>query len=246
MTDRYPIPEFLRQPKPFVRAPIERPILFSSAMIRALLAGTKSQTRRVVKPIGNDGGFVLLDHGSGWWPYRSDDGESQVVNGGDEIPHRCPYGRAGDRLYVRENAWQRPERTPKMMREGADTWPPFIYDADYAPAGLPWEERDNLKTWGWKRRPSIHLPRKGSRILLEIESVRVERLQDISEADALAEGVTEGAGDFAGCFSVPCTQAMSGTTAKECYARLWDEINGAGSWAANPWVWCVSFRRITP
>jgi hypothetical protein len=130
-----------------------------------------------------------------------------------------------------------------MMREGADTWPPFIYDADY-PAGIPWEERDNLKTWGWKRRPSIHLPRKGSRILLEITAVRVERLHEISEADARAEGVIEGAGDFAGCFSVPGTQAMSGTTAKECYARLWDEINGAGSWAANPFCWVIEFRRL--
>jgi hypothetical protein len=192
-------------------------------MIRALLAGTKTQTRRIVKPK--------------WTIYPASDPRMTKWSPAN------PYGQPGDKLYVRENAWQRPERTQKMMREGADTWPPFIYDADY-PAGIPWEERDNLKTWGWKRRPSIHLPRKGSRILLEITAVRVERLHEISEADARAEGVIEGAGDFAGCFSVPGTQAMSGTTAKECYARLWDEINGAGSWAANPFCWVIEFRRL--
>lgn len=142
-----------------------------------------------------------------------------------------------------------------MMREGADTWPPFIYDADYAPAGLPWEERDNLKTWGWKRRPSIHLPRKGSRILLEIESVRVERLQAISEEDAIAEGIDELSAifrvrrwrDYAQRSSEGDLGEVDGfTRAAASYSTLWESINGAGSWAANPWVWCVSFRRITP
>ena len=213
-----------------------RPILFSGPMIQALLAGTKTQTRRMLKKrqpefVDFRGQFGLRN-GAGIWAL---DHEYTL--------EQCPYGTSGGRLYVHETAWERPERTQQMMREGADTWPPFIYDADY-PAGIPWEERDNLKTWGWKRRPSIHLPRKGSRILLEITAVRVERLHEISEADARAEGVIEGAGDFAGCFSVPGTQAMSGTTAKECYARLWDEINGAGSWAANPFCWVIEFRRL--
>lgn len=248
MTDRYPIPEFLRQPKPFVRAPIERPILFSSPMVRALLAGTKTQTRRMVKPVGNDGGFVLLDHGSGWWPYRSDDGESQVVNGCDEIPHACRYGRAGDRLWVRE-AWASIDKDYKPADLAQAT--ALVYRADglKVPNQKCREIRatfaDRCRVRGAiKWRPSIHMPRIASRLDLEIESVRVKRLQDISEADARAEGVIEGAGDFAGCFSVPGTQAMSGTTAKECYARLWDDINGESAWSMNPFIWVIEFRRL--
>jgi hypothetical protein len=237
MTDRYPIPDFLHRQPPQAAEPKERPILFSSPMVRAILAGTKTQTRRYL--------YTMRKF------YRT-----SCFHRDDPMPRELPpvgqcwtltdwrRVKSGDRLYVRENAWQRPERTQKMMREGADTWPPFIYDADY-PVGLPWEEIDNLKTWEWKRRPSIHLPRRGSRILLEIVDVRVERLQDISEADALAEGITEGTSDFAGCFSSG-TPAMSGTTAKECYARLWDEINGKGAWKRNDFVWVISFRKVKP
>ena len=87
------------------------------------------------------------------------------------------------------------------------------------------------------------MPRRVSRITLEIVAVRVERLQDISESDAIAEGIHAGSGDFSGCYW--CGESMSGTTAKECYARLWDSINGPGSWAANPWVWAIEFRRVT-
>ena len=221
MNDRYPVPDFLRQPKPFVRAPIERPILFSAPMVRAMLAGAKTQTRRLYKnrkhpDFGCDMAGCELAR------------EQQHV-----IDRICPYGRPGDRLWVRE-AWAQ----PTTLDPG-----PTLYRADY-PACVPphFENVPPADQVKWK--PSIHMRRADSRILLEITAVRVERLNEISEADALAEGVIEGTGDFAGCFSVPSTQAMSGTTAKECYARLWDDINGAGSWAANPWVWCVSFRRI--
>src|SRR5205085_1532348 len=105
---------------------------------------------------------------------------------GLEHPYTCPYGQAGDRLWVRENGWERPERTPKLMREGADTWEPFYYDAD----GISWQEAADFKAWGFKRRPSIHMPRAACRILLEVASVRVEPLLEISEQDALAEGIT--------------------------------------------------------
>ena len=198
----------------------ERPILFSAPMVRAILAGSKTQTRRAVKGNAlnwlNDVGFT-----------------PEFVAMPEN--HQCPYGQPGDRLWVRE-AFSGPrceeEFPPRSWYEADNIW----YWADGNPDAGDWT----------RPRPSIHMPRWASRILLEITAVRVERLQAISETDALAEGVIEGNGDFSGCFSVPGTQAMSGTTAKECYARLWDQINGAGSWAANPWVWVVEFRRVTP
>jgi hypothetical protein len=158
------------------------------------------------------------------------------------IDRICPYGQPGDRLWVRE-------ATINVEEHG------YV-----GPVYIASEEGEHCLSWGLgppddvteiephelRKRPSIHMPRSMSRILLEITAVRVERLNEISEADARAEGVTEGAGDFAGCFSVPGTQAMSGTTAKECYARLWESINGAGSWAANPFCWVIEFRRIAP
>lgn len=172
----------------------ERPILFTAQMVLALLASTKTQTRRIAKP-------------------------------GDRIP-AAAAGKVrfekGDRLWVRETGWQRPERTPKMMREGADTWAPYYFDAD----GLTEADHEQFKSWGFKRRPSIFMPRWASRISLEIVNVRIERLQDISEADAKAEGV----------------EAVG--THRVSYIALWNTLNGAGSWEANPWVWVVEFKRI--
>lgn len=173
----------------------ERPILFSAPMVRALLAGTKTQTRRAVK-------FV-----------SSADFETFLNN----VPNKtacCPYGKPGDRLWVRET------HLPKASGT--------IYRADFSEfeaAGL------GGMYGGWK--PSIFCRREHSRILLEITSVRVERLQDISDADAIAEGV---GGDVTvtPCFAV------------ERYRATWESINGAGSWDANPWVWCISFEVVQP
>ena len=209
----------------------ERPILFSAPMVRALLDGSKTQTRRAVKPPRTREWFVLEDHGSGWWPYQSDDGESSNCNDGMEHPYACPYGRPGDRLWVRENGWQRPERTPKMMSEGAHIWQPYAYDAD-AQFGLGIANK-TYKDLGWKRRPSIHMPRWASRILLAVTEVRVERLQDISRGDAMGEGC-------------PFPNMAKGDDPKKWYAEQWRQINGADAWDANPWVWAVSFRRATP
>lgn len=230
----------------------ERPIIFSAPMVRSLLAGSKSQTRRALnqQPIENGpiGGFAFVD---GFWCALSGF-DGSIIN---RLDRPCPYGQPGDRLYVRENAWERPERTPAMMRDGADTWPPFIYDADYT-NGIPLEERDDLKTWGWKRRPSIHLPRWASRILLEITDVRVERLNDISEADAIADGCNPHSGlhgddDVAVYLTSKSFDYAHGKIASVPmpiirYAVLWDSINGPGSWERNPYVWVLSFRRIAP
>jgi hypothetical protein len=213
----------------------ERPILFSGPMVRALLAGTKTQTRRAMKVqpgettvhVEHFNQTVVDRHGDeqpgpeifgAWW----DDGESGLC---------CPYGAPGDRLWVRENGWQRPERTPKMMREGADTWAPYYYDAD----GISETEAADLKAWGFKRRPSIFMPRAFSRILLEVTAVRVERLHAITWADCIAEGAPGGHGSITG-------YAYSATP-HEHYTHIWESLGGRGSWQLNPWVWVVEFRR---
>jgi hypothetical protein len=163
---------------------------------------------------------------------------------------QCPYGQPGDRLWVRETGWERPERSRRMLSEGADTWVPFYYDAD------GWDEQDHadFKVWGFKRRPSIHMPRWASRILLEIVSVRVERLQEISEADSIAEGINcypfRPDDGFPICSGYTHEEnddrCMLWATAKLAYLKLWESINGPDSWAANPWVWVIEFKRVTP
>lgn len=238
MTDVYPIPEFLRQP---VEAPRETPIIFSAPMVRSLLAGTKLQTRRAIKPVGNDEGFVIVERDDKTlWPWRSDDGESMLTTIGGfthEIPMSCPYGRAGDRLWVREkwsadppidDSWASTEWNGcgRKVREIPERFhhPRFCnYAADWLHEPIRWT-------------PSIHMPRWASRILLEIVSVRVERLQDISEADAEAEGCEP--------FRRPTHPSIGPFAAG--YSALWDSINGPGSWAANPWVWCLTFKRVPP
>lgn len=199
----------------------ERPILFSAPMVRALLADTKTQTRRVVKEPGwaLPGSLHLFNER----PWADD-----PLRGDRDVA--CPYGQPGDRLWVRENGWERPFRSGRDMREGADTWPPYEYDA--APVCC-WEDGE-LKRLGWKRRPSIHMPRWASRIRLEVTAVRAERLQDISAGDAMAEGV--------GALPIETRHA----TPKADFQFLWKSINGPGSWDANPWVWVVEFKRVTP
>ena len=219
----------------------ERPILFSAPMVRALLDGTKTQTRRVVKGKALDT-IDFMSNSVGEQDGSTADliqacheGQLKVWSTGypadkcSEAIH-CPYGQLGDRLFVRETGWERPERTPKMMREGADTWARYYYDADQ----LSWQDHEDFKAWGFKRRPSIHMPRWASRITLEITGVRVERLQDISEADAVAEGAHSSVNWPGGRF------------ARGNYAHLWWTINGDGSWESNPWVWVVEFKVLKP
>lgn len=221
----------------------ERPILFSAPMVRAILAGSKTQTRRPVAFPRSRDAFVVVDHG-GWWPYQSDDGESQLCDDGMEHPYACPYGKPGDRLWVRENGWERPERTPRMMREGADTWAPYYYDAD----GISDAEAADLKAWGFTRRPSIHMPRKACRILLEVTGVRVERLHAITEADAIAEGVERTVTGDGWRWYADEDSELAGlaprTSAIDSYRTLWEHLGGAGSWRANPWVWAIEFRKL--
>jgi hypothetical protein len=155
---------------PLSPAPRERPILFSAAMVRALLAGTKRQTRRVVKAEG------IADAVSGHFYPSIGQAQFRRADGRDSLPLRCPFGRPGDKLWCKEAIRRGPRRV-----DGYDS-------ATFAADG----EFTCLDTWPWKRNvlPAIHCPRGLSRLTLVIESVRVERLQDISEEDARAEGVT--------------------------------------------------------
>ncbi|MDP3219200.1 MAG: hypothetical protein Q8S73_34195 [Deltaproteobacteria bacterium] len=195
----------------------ERPILFSAPMVRALLNGTKSQTRRVVKQtlerLG-DGDWYAFDHKG--INYRVN-ARHTTVAAWAHLLQFCPYGQPGDRLWVRETwtqEWMRP-------RQGAEVF--YRADGEVAPEFEPWI-------------PSIHMFRWASRILLEIVSVRVERLQDISEADALAEGVTV----------TPCKPSQAERMGRHAFRSLWEDINGntPAEWAANPWVWVVEFKQV--
>lgn len=194
----------------------ERPLLFSSAMVHAILEGRKTQTRRIVK-LTDSGRVKGVGSPKNW---HIDDHD--VVNA-------CPYGIPGDRLWVKETFahW-----SPKIIKYRADG---ECSDGD---------RREHYTPGKW--RPSIFMPRWASRILLEITNVRVELLQDITEDGALAEGIEKLTGQFDGCYAAG--QSLSGTTARECFQRLWNYINAANGfgWEANPWVWVVEFKKIKP
>lgn len=192
----------------------ERPILFSGPMVRALLDDTKTQTRRIWK--------MPKDHN---W---SDEKKGLVVWEGNGCEYavdelRCPYGMVGDRLWVRE-AWSTCGiYDKKAPRDMAPFWLGTIrYLASGQKSG--------------RTRASMHMPRWACRLELEIVSVRVERLNDISSADALAEGVS-------------CHPDHHNKPSESIYSpvggfrELWESINGADSWSSNPWVWVVEFQR---
>lgn len=210
----------------------ERPILFSGPMVRALLDGRKTQTRRIVKPRRGSSLFALEDDGTPVWA------DSYIMDPGNaEWRMRDnPYGVPGDRLWVKETHAIVP-RTAYAMSEGVqqtlrpdDNHDAAVYFADW--------ERSKPGRW----RASIHMPRWASRLTLELTEVRVERLLDCSDADAQAEGlqwVTPG------MWSVDRTLPIIGDDARQVYFELWDHINGDGAAEANPWVWAVSFRVLS-
>jgi len=200
----------------------ERPILFSSPMVRAILAGKKSQTRRIVKPVFHKGTILKYAGDSEYLAGKTTDSS-------DVVRLFCPYGQPGDTLWVRET-WRASASDPKYVHFAADL-------SDY--------EREEKGPW----RPSIFMPRWASRLTLRITSVRVERLQDISEADAEAEGVLPFFEQFD---AIGRDQRVGGRLCADhphwtSFVCLWDEINGdRGAWASNPWVWCISFERVSP
>ena len=263
----------------------ERPILFSGPMVKAIIDGRKTQTRRIVKlPRGFDVNCYPRDkcgldrvgvNADGMLELRV-----QTAVDDDEIHlFACPYGKPGDRLWVRET-WKPdvidPEgRSVSCIAYRADGLQVAIENSTDAAekwidARLAEEQWPDMRPPKW--RPSIHMPRWASRITLEVTAVSVERLQDISEADAKAEGPEARMGDGTGpgsgfkwngpgywggsrgaygkTYHVPfawkpqCSCNVGESNAATCaFREIWESINGAGSWAANPWVWVVEFKK---
>lgn len=205
----------------------ERPILFKGPLVRAILSGQKTVTRRLLK----------MPHG--FW-------ETSATGELVPIPTNCPYGQRGDRLWVRET-WYCDHfevmRGPYLKPDDLDVGEAIddgtlVYGAD----GLaPYEQEQ--PTW----KPSIHMPRWACRILLEITDVRVERLQDISDAEIEREGIdldalADGQDRYDMCHAG--SGADGRPTLRTAWRHLWESTGG--DWDANPWVWVVEFKRVTP
>ncbi|EPV8458640.1 TPA: hypothetical protein ACXM6S_003243 [Serratia marcescens] len=233
----------------------ERPVIFNGEMVRTILDGRKTQTRRVMKPQPEP-----CYRGGHWWPSNTFKTmlhiEEQMQNGaggwGGLAGDACPFGQVGDRLWVREtfavlgNEDGCPIDWDGNLIKGDEKQAARIYKAscwqqpgNYGLWSIP--DRDTQYEGAW--RPSIHMPRWASRITLEITAVRVERLNDISEEDARAEGISDG-----GCLncgdSEPCGCASPDPDATDAFAYLWQSIYGLESWYTNPWVWVIEFRRV--
>ena len=229
-----------------MNTPKERPILVSGRLIRPILTGHKTQTRRLINPkiaeyFGEGAAVAMTDGhtGPGWYMWSGeypDEGSSFL---------RCPFGVPGDRLWVRET-WR------PVDWNGDGSRVVVAYDATNgseqicaAPSGFDfkaWAEReqrriDNAPMACAPERPSIHMPRWASRISLEVVDVRVQRVQEISEEDARAEGAP----------AIPRLDGSDPRYYRQSFAALWDSLAPAGQeWADNPWVWAVTFKRVTP
>lgn len=207
----------------------ERPILMTPENAQKVHDVAKTQTRRVLNPQLEIRCHMLCV------AKKTDDGFWIWPNAKEEVIRECPYGIVGDRLWIRENGWERPYRTERMLRDGADTWEPFYYDALLCPG-----EAEELKAYGFKRRPSIHMPRWACRTVVEITDIRVERVQNISEDDARAEG----------CQPLPdaeiAARIAGDSPARMEFWALWKSINGPDSWERNEWVWVITFRKVRP
>ncbi len=213
----------------------ERPILFSAPMVRALLAGTKTQTRRVMKLHPSAIACCCGGSAAKWKATNDGQWHCGICGGGNRLTSkdvegvRCPYGAPGDRLWVREafafTDAHEPDYSGSIEYRADNKC--LAIEAGRVLVDVPHGCDPRAFAGPW--RPSIHMPRWACRLVLEITCVRVERLQDISEADAQAEGsgLTSGSYSHRGWFR-----------------ELWGEINRPAAWDANPWVWVVGFRRL--
>lgn len=230
----------------------EHGIIFNTEMVRAILDGRKTQTRRIVKNIPTTHDFhgwitsstCAKDEGKACWALKS---KSALLK--RPIRFNCPLGKIGDHLWVRET-WQGPlvdyAQADKLFKdpEPYQKIENCVYRADGIATPEYTDCDDNLRQ-GW--RPSSNMPRWASRITLEITNVRVERLQDISEKDAIAEGVAAGRygneGNWQKGFYLPDSNQPY-QTAKDAFCALWQSIYGVDSFYKNPWVWVIEFKRV--
>lgn len=224
-----------------------RPIIFNEEMVRAIIDGRKTQTRRPFKLPKNcywlnetEGLFGLKDKGC--WDVS-------------ELP--CPFGAVGDRLYVRETFREIFDYCdhPEMPGFPTQRWHfAYQYKSDMSTSNSEFSEEDGVLT-PW--RPSIHMPREASRITLEITDVRMERLQDISEEDAIAEGLKSVTKDGETWkWGIPDSDGLPGSDnhgwgwqrwkrdPRAAFFSLWDDCYGAGSHAKSTWVWAITFKRV--
>ncbi|HEO9559192.1 TPA: hypothetical protein QII12_001516 [Klebsiella pneumoniae subsp. pneumoniae] len=231
----------------------ERGMIFNGEMVRAILDGRKTQTRRPIKWKQTRFTEIGEREDGSKWPW-SEDAEHTC-----DFWHPCPFGAVGDRIWVRETwgvvshafsddglmiDWvpDRPSTAIHEMPFGNGYYSGYaIYAAD---GDFTWGDDDGYEDGRSCWKPSIHMPRAASRILLEITDVRVERLNAISEEDAAAEGVPPAGSllpDYPGTFLTPKGDFA---TAKVAFQRLWESIYGAENWQANPWVWVIEFKRV--
>ncbi|MCQ0517717.1 hypothetical protein [Klebsiella pneumoniae] len=199
----------------------ERGMIFNGEMVRAILDGRKTQTRRIMKPQPEP-----CPRGGHWWPsnvfktmlHVEDEMQNGKGGWGGLVGDACPFGDVGDRIWVRETWAEAGASAPDLK----------LYCANY-PEHVPsiYENVPPAEEIRWT--PSIHMPRTASRILLEITGVRVERLRSMSQDDARAEGVIAASG--------PMEAGLA-------FRELWDSIYGEESWKANHWVWVIEFKRV--
>jgi hypothetical protein len=226
-------------------------------MVRAILDGSKTQTRRVVpawqtisptpptSESGSDMAFSAVAQRHPRWGFAVFGPDEATVAGHLAASGCCPYGQVGDRLWVRETfqpifaeGWEHGANAPDW-----DTGEGYAISYPATDGVIEWMDGDDNITSACK--PSIHMPRWASRILLEIVSLRVERLRDITREDAAAEGVcnlSAFGNDARGVDNLKLIQPQMWP--EENFGRLWESINGSGSWLANPWVWVVTFKRV--
>lgn len=210
----------------------QTPILFSTPMVQGILEGRKTQTRRIIKH------QPTIDPQTGDWLVKGLAGNEEVHPIEDWVklqPKDCPYGQPGDILWVRE------------------TWAPFTA-VIRVPRDYHYKASKDANLNGGKWKPSIHMPKAAARIWLEVVSVKVERLTDITEEDAIAEGIEGSAEEGYESYEIvhegkhkgkPSPHSIfNNRLAKFSFTELWESINGVGSWQANPWVWVIEFKRV--
>ncbi|WP_274370991.1 hypothetical protein [Morganella morganii] len=243
----------------------EHGIIFNSEMVRAILDGRKTQTRRIIKAVPTTHDFhgwimsstCTKNEGKACWAI----GNSPLLK--DPIRLNCPLGKIGDRLWVRETYsllgnedacpidWNDDivndkTEAARIYRASCEQ-KPGNYGLWSIPDDADWKPRTKNMEFEGSWTPSIHMHRWASRILLEITDVRVDRLQDISEEDAVAEGVVTGSygneGNWMKGFYAPGGNQPH-QTEKSAYSELWCSIYGVDAWYKNPWVWVIEFRRV--